>query len=824
MNTSNSGNCPCDSWVFPKPLIIPAGLTALPRQIGMFGEFRKAMLRSIPGYPALFGWQAQGEEDLGVMLLEMWAYICDNLSFYDKLAADEAYLSTAKLRSSLRKLVGLLGYIPRPATASQAIVAAWAEGFKEIVIPQGVGLRSGAFDPEAPQVFEVDADTSIHPLHTQWHLPVPPPGTAAESYAASQGLASAGELDSIPLETLTFDTASTIRTGDILVVTVQSDADFFESVRVQQVSEVTAANGETFKSVALDRILDFAPSVEWDDVEIESPTQTTSLWTNEIHDDHVVIDGATITLSGLVRQIMSGDTVVLTRNGDPPRPFFVDAVSETSLTLIESKSYEAVDAEEESVTLYTPSIYIPVTQVTLDANVNDPSRTNGGTDWTADQAGQITVHYATRDVDPPTALPFSNYSTAAGGTFGVESSHAHLFTALGEHEFPNRFLIEDQLKNSAEVTGALDPNTLTLALGPLAGGPQLIPPLTAYGNIMPASRGETVSAEVLGSGDASVAHQTFTLKKKPLTYRSDPAAPGGAITDLTVRVNGIEWQAVANFFNSGPDDRVYIVRQNDDQESIITFGDSIRGSRLETGTDNIIATYRFGAGQAAPPAGVLNQLAKPYKGLTRVTNPTPAYGGSDDESEAVLRTQAPKSALLLGRAVSLVDFEAAAASIGGVVAAKATWQWHAVRQQRTVHIAYIGDSQLAPTITASIRAMAEINIPLSAEVATVVPLTMALDVLIDNAYVSADVIDAIQAALVDNTDGMLALQNIGIGAPLYHSHVVGTIMDVAGVVSVTGLTVNDSPLPLPGMSPGDNAFFEVASGMLIINGVTRTWI
>ncbi len=824
MNPSNPPNCPCETWVFPLPPIIPAGLTSLPRQIGTFGDFRQTMLGMIPGYPALAGWRARNEEDLGVMLLEMWAYVCDSLSFYDKLTADESYLPTAGLQSSLRKLVGLLGYVPRPATAAQAIVAAWADGSTEIVIPKGVGLRSGAFDSEAPQVFETTADTPIHPLHNQWRLPVPLPGTAAESYAASQGIASADELAAIPLDTLTFGRDSTIETGDILVITIATDPAFIEAGHVLQVSEVSAADGNRFKSVAIDRTIEFESSVEWDAVRIEVPSQNTSLWTQDLYNSQEAISGDTIVLSGLVRQIKSGDTLVLTRSGDVPRPFVVSAVNETPLQLTTSVPYDTVDADGNPVTLTASPVFAPITHVTLDADVNDPSRTHSSQDWTADQAGEITVHYAAENIDPPMAVPLSDYDTAAGGTFGVESPHSHLFAVLGEHQFPSRFLIEDQLKNGAEVTGSFDPHARTLALDPLADGPRLIPPLTAYGNILSAIRGETVAAEVLGSGDASLAHQSFKLKKNPLTYRADPTGPGGLAPDLTVRVNGIEWQPVANFFKSGPTDRVYIVRQNHDQESIITFGDGLRGSRLETGTDNIIATYRYGAGQAAPPAGVLNQLAKPYKGLSRISNPTPAFGGSDNESESVLRTQAPRSALLLGRAISLADFEAAAASIGGVTAVRATWQWHGIQQRRTVHIAYIGDSQLAPTITASLRAMAEINIPLSSAAAEAVPLTIALDVLIDDAYVATDVTDAIQAALVDPPGGILAPQNVGIGQPLFHSQIVGTVMAVAGVVSVTGLSANDGSFPLPGMTPGENAYFEMDSGMLVINGETRSWV
>ncbi len=48
-----------------------------------------------------------------------------------------------------------------------------------------------------------------------------------------------------------------------------------------------------------------------------------------------------------------------------------------------------------------------------------------------------------------------------------------------------------------------------------------------YGNIAPASHGETVKDEILGSGDASAIHQEFTLRKGPLSYVPSPLSPTG---------------------------------------------------------------------------------------------------------------------------------------------------------------------------------------------------------------------------------------------------------------------------------------------------------
>ena len=79
----------------PAPLAIDAGLATIPRQIATFAQFRHAMLAA-PARPPLAHWRARGDQDLGVMLIEMWAYVCDVVAFYDETIAHESYLRTAR--------------------------------------------------------------------------------------------------------------------------------------------------------------------------------------------------------------------------------------------------------------------------------------------------------------------------------------------------------------------------------------------------------------------------------------------------------------------------------------------------------------------------------------------------------------------------------------------------------------------------------------------------------------------------------------------------------------------------------------------------------
>jgi hypothetical protein len=68
--------CPCDTPP-DRPLVIPAGLSSLPRQTQLFPDLRQALLEEIRFKQALDAWRARGSRDFGVMWLELWAYVAD---------------------------------------------------------------------------------------------------------------------------------------------------------------------------------------------------------------------------------------------------------------------------------------------------------------------------------------------------------------------------------------------------------------------------------------------------------------------------------------------------------------------------------------------------------------------------------------------------------------------------------------------------------------------------------------------------------------------------------------------------------------------------
>jgi hypothetical protein len=237
---------------------------------------------------------------------------------------------------------------------------------------------------------------------------------------------------------------------------------------------------------------------------------------------------------------------------------------------------------------------------------------------------------------------------------------------------------------------------------------------------------------------------------------------------------------------------------------------------------NVVASYRKGAGAAAPPARTITQLARPVKGISSVVNPLPAGGGTDAESPDEVRSNAPAVALLLGRVVSLEDVRAVAASYPGVVAARADWAWHSQRQTAVVQVTCIADGADLTALRAKLRNLSEPSLQLDVSAASAVPLRLALSIEFDPAWRSDAVLAGVRAALLDASTGLLASANIGIGQPLFRSRIHAAVLAVLGTVAVTELLADGAPFAAMALSPGAGNWFDVAAGGLVLNGQEET--
>jgi hypothetical protein len=195
-------------------------------------------------------------------------------------------------------------------------------------------------------------------------------------------------------------------------------------------------------------------------------------------------------------------------------------------------------------------------------------------------------------------------------------------------------------------------------------------------NVVRATHGESVGEpieEILGDGDASRKDQAFQLTQAPLTYVS-AATPSGRQSTLEVRVNDLLWTEVSTLYGRGGEERVYVVKTDEDGVATVRFGDGVEGARLPTGRNNVRAIYRKTLGVSGNVAAgkITNLLSRPT-GVKGATNPEAAGGGEDRESLDAARDNAPLSILTLDRAVSLRDYADFARAFAGIAKAHALW-------------------------------------------------------------------------------------------------------------------------------------------------------
>lgn len=184
-----------------------------------------------------------------------------------------------------------------------------------------------------------------------------------------------------------------------------------------------------------------------------------------------------------------------------------------------------------------------------------------------------------------------------------------------------------------------------------------------------------IDGELIGYSDGT-SDQSFSL----LETRVDKTYLEVFVDSGT---NFNKWQQVQHLADYGPSAAVYTVSIDANNVVRVIFGDGVSGA-IPPKDAAIKAVYYAGGGPIGNiAAGKLTTiLAVPtadtptdeqnIKARFTVTNPAEASGGSDPESNDVIRYNAPRTLSALNRAVTLEDFANLALSLRGVGKANAT--------------------------------------------------------------------------------------------------------------------------------------------------------
>ena len=282
-------------------------------------------------------------------------------------------------------------------------------------------------------------------------------------------------------------------------------------------------------------------------------------------------------------------------------------------------------------------------------------------------------------------------------------------------------------------------------------------------------------------------------------FEADQAIP---VITLTSVVPGSTappktWTAAPDLLESSPDDTQFVMEVDTDSTAYLRFGDGTNGRRPETG-EVFTAVYRIGNGTAGNVGA--NSLTNFAAGvvadstIATCTNPLPATGGIDAETNAQICRRAPQAFLTQERAVIRQDYVNVVEQNPQVEDAAAELRW--TGSWYTVFIAAepVGNGNMSKALRRSLTRTVD-EYRLAGQDALIeppqyVPLEIELAVCVDPDYFQSDVRVLLQQVLGSGTlpDGQPAFfspQSFKLGEPVYLSPIYATARGVAGVKTVS---------------------------------------
>lgn len=690
---------------FPATIHNRPGLPRIDYRIGDYASFREHLLRQLDLAGPLQEWSHRGADDPAIALLEGTALVAEVIAFYQSLYANEAFLRTAAWRDSVSRLVQLTGYRLAPGIGGEATFALLVTGSGPVTVPAGFGVRVPLEGQDQAAVFESREESIAFPAQNAFRLH--PPRGGPQPVAA--GLTEL-ELAAVDGERrLDLRQAQGLRAGDRLLLLPDDhrfDADGGAvSPGWQQAPAEILIVRETEN--LLDRVI-----VRFDGALVVprgTRVRARLIGRSFRHFGH----SAPARFGGEVDPLTGIQSIGRTRYR---RPLDTDLAGEAGLYSGLAADRMLLDGEVDDLPAGADLICQGRYRRGHGGGTRRLTVTRRIRSWRLDSAlwggtgGSCTVIELDRPLiaNPSLAGAVADlrqllFHETLGPELILEAPRRQAsgaFTGVELHYF-GRYRDARDLSGRELMLrhddGRLQTVTVTSRVGPaeLAGRdrendwmwplqlsePPLFereafderaPRVMVYGNLLHAEQGESQPEVVLGSGDARQAFQTFALPRGPLTWLLRPEATPAQVPELTVYVDGLAWQQVEVLYGQGPRARVYVVREDDDGNSHVQFGDGVTGARLPSGRNNVVAVYRTGSGARGAAAG----KASPTAGLTqlqRIEMPGPAVGGGDPETADQARQAAPQRLQSLDRLVGLSDYEAEALALPGVNKARAEW-------------------------------------------------------------------------------------------------------------------------------------------------------
>ena len=835
----------------PAEIVNRPGLSALAYRVGSQPQFKETMLANLGAVPGL---RTRDDQDFSVALIDAWACVADTLTFYQQRIANESYLSTASERLSLVELGRLIGYRARPGVAAAAHLAFTVEdapGAPDLAAPPvsiavGLKVQSLPAQGQAPMTFETVESAVARP---EFNAMRPRPSETQRISTDTRSVLLKGS-------------GLNIQPSDVLLLSTGANPDERVTLEVMSVI-VQPAEGTTLVNLAIDPPLPPRPrprriifdtfasdrirltsdlvrtkvlSQDWRQADLDAFIRV-QRWPQRAVAKNIKWQAAQRSFPPEIGVFAFRARAPVFGHNAPPQGALPSGLPETATLQTEANSNlaQAVDLDRTYpgivpgswVVLKSPeSDYLirqaegafelsrasfglsaKVTRVLLDSDDGFDSL----------QVRETTV-FAASDRLELADLPIDD--DVEGATVTLDDVYLGLdvgrkVIVSGERS-DLRGVIDNELMTLAEVN-LVDGLTM-LVFQQALNGSYVRSTTTINANIVLATHGETVQ-DTLGSGDASAPSLRLALLQQPLTYVSSNSASGSDST-LQVRVNNLAWQEAPNFFDRGPDERIFVTQTSDDGKTTVMFGNGVNGARVPTGSENVRATYRKGIGSVGnvDPNRLSLMLSRP-QGVRTLTNPLAASGGIDPEGADSIRQNAPLAILTMDRIVSLQDYEDFANAFAGVAKAMATpWIWAGHARGVFLTIAGPDGATIAPgsptyvNLLDAIRRASAPNAPLEVQSYRSAFFKLAGTVFVSPEFPTDGVVAAVKQTLRDR----FSFQARAFGQTVTLGEVMATMQSVQGVVAVDvdSLSRVDSVAPGRGGELAGPTFLRGRSGFL----------
>lgn len=799
--------------------------------------------------PELKGLTTRDDNDFTIGLIDAWSVVSEVLCFYQEYYANERWLRTAKERFSILEQARLIGYQLHPGVAASTYIAftmdkplAGVENpVLQTTIARGARVQSTPGPDESPQLFETEHDITARVSWNALRPRLTQPQTISSSMQSvmingiSTFVKPGDELLLIHNNGNRYVKKVTAVVSDNDASTTQlqlsgshvSPTTFsmpllpvgeFSDLEDEAVLTPAVINTLLNHSWSIDDIVAAAEIKRWDLDEISQKINTHSSVTatvngnGSVHGFHKRVnvfgynaakkvqysdgvpkdisqwaewskdtseDEHTIFLDNAYSEVLPGSYLIL------HSPSLIDPVWVPSHghyhypTVPPATTALAID-DVKVIARTAYGLSSKSTKITL-AN-SDPWWDYSGNVMDLVREASILIQSEALDL---TQVPLDEL--VSGDEILLD--HADLYLRSGQYICVSGELADGSGLSASEVLAIeevrLEGGFTLLKLATSLSADYLRHTVSINANVALASHGESTS-DILGSGDASLANQTFNLKQSPLTYIS-AANANGAQSSLEVRVNDVLWHEVESFLGYGRDEKIYTTKIDDEGLVTIAFGDGIEGARLPSGNHNIIAKYRKGIGLGGNvKARQINLLMTRPLGLKEAINPVASSGGDDPESLSDARSNAPLNLLTLGRTVSLSDYADYARSFAGVEKAQAIALSHNGAQSILVTVAGPEGALIETTsktyenLLAALQGAGDPYTKFSIVTYRPAYFRIAAGLFVNSDYDSVLVLAVAKQALRD----AFSFESRQFSQPVYLSEVISIIQAVDGVIAV----------------------------------------